>query len=407
MIIRFCLSLAAKSPSCYEELRNSRVLILPSQRTLRDYRNFIKQKTGFNEGVILDLINKTESYFDVQRYVVVLIDEMKLKANLVFDKSTGGLVGFTDLGDPELNYAAMEKVDELAYHAMVFLLLGVCTDLKYPFAYFGTDGVSGVDIFLLFWEAVCILECTCNLWVIAVTSDGAAPNRRFYSLHTKMDGDINRPVTYCTRNLYAPDRYIFFFSDAPHLIKTARNCLYQSGSGKTRYLWNAGKNLLWEHFARIYHMDSENSLKLLPKVTYDHIKLTPYSKMRVSLAVQILSSTMATVLRKYIGGEANATAKFCEMVDAYFDCLNVRNKSEHIRKRKPNLAPYEDVNDRRFTWLENEFLKFFDSWKESIEERPGNFTKNAQSQMFMSRQTFEGFQITTYSLIEATKYLYH
>ena len=30
MIIRFCLSLAAKSPSCYEELRNSGVLVLPS-----------------------------------------------------------------------------------------------------------------------------------------------------------------------------------------------------------------------------------------------------------------------------------------------------------------------------------------------------------------------------------------
>lgn len=36
MIIRFCLSLAAKSPSCYEELRNSKVLILPSQRRPKD-----------------------------------------------------------------------------------------------------------------------------------------------------------------------------------------------------------------------------------------------------------------------------------------------------------------------------------------------------------------------------------
>ena len=35
MIIRFCLSLAAKSPSCYEELRNSGVLVLPSQRRLK------------------------------------------------------------------------------------------------------------------------------------------------------------------------------------------------------------------------------------------------------------------------------------------------------------------------------------------------------------------------------------
>ncbi|PFX26882.1 hypothetical protein AWC38_SpisGene8467 [Stylophora pistillata] len=42
MIIRFCLSLAVKSPSCYEELRNSKVLVLPSQRGLKDYRNAIR-----------------------------------------------------------------------------------------------------------------------------------------------------------------------------------------------------------------------------------------------------------------------------------------------------------------------------------------------------------------------------
>ncbi|PFX27521.1 hypothetical protein AWC38_SpisGene7781 [Stylophora pistillata] len=38
MIVRFCLSPAAKSPSCYEELRKSNILRLSSQRTLRDYK---------------------------------------------------------------------------------------------------------------------------------------------------------------------------------------------------------------------------------------------------------------------------------------------------------------------------------------------------------------------------------
>lgn len=47
MIIRYCLSLAAKSPSCYEEIRNSGILVLPSQRTLRDYRNYIRPTRGF------------------------------------------------------------------------------------------------------------------------------------------------------------------------------------------------------------------------------------------------------------------------------------------------------------------------------------------------------------------------
>ena len=47
MIIKFCLSLAAKSPSTYSDLRfdgknNSGFLILPSLRTLRDYKNYIR-----------------------------------------------------------------------------------------------------------------------------------------------------------------------------------------------------------------------------------------------------------------------------------------------------------------------------------------------------------------------------
>ena len=37
--------------------------------------------------------------------------------------------------------------------------------------------------------------------------------------------------------------------------------------------------------------------------------------------------------------------------------------------------------------------------------RPGNSTQNARERMFLSWQTFEGIQITVYSLIEATRYL--
>lgn len=49
-VIKFCLSVAAKSSSAYDQLRldkdGSGVLILPSQKTLRSYRNYIKPKQG-------------------------------------------------------------------------------------------------------------------------------------------------------------------------------------------------------------------------------------------------------------------------------------------------------------------------------------------------------------------------
>ena len=124
-------------------------------------------------------------YFDMQRYVVLLFDEMKIKSNLVFDKGTGELIGYVDLGDPEVNYATLDKIDKVASHAMVFLVRGVCTELKFSLAYFATDGVTSGQMMPLFWEAVAVLEMSCNLWVIAATSDGASPNRRFYRMHDK------------------------------------------------------------------------------------------------------------------------------------------------------------------------------------------------------------------------------
>ena len=220
MIMRLCLSLAAKSPSCYEELKNSNVLVLPSQRQLRDYRNAIRPERGFQHEVVKVLQSEKESYFYVQRYVVLLFDEMKIMANLVFDKVNGELIGLTDLGDPHLNFGSLGKFDEVASYTLAFLVRGVCTELKFCLAHFATRGVTAPQLMPLFWEAVALLETTCNLWVIAATSDGASPNRRFYRQQKSLDEGADTEVCYCTINLFVPHRFLYFFSDAPQLVKT-------------------------------------------------------------------------------------------------------------------------------------------------------------------------------------------
>lgn len=187
-------------------------------------------------------------------------------ANLVLDKTTGELIGFTDLGDPDLNFGGLEKVDMIATHALPLLVCGVCTDLKFGLAHFVTTGITAAQLMPLFWEAVCILETTCNLWVIEATSEGASPNKRFYRLHKPLDGGADGDVCYCTVNLYAPHRFVYFFSDAPHLVKTTRNCPKSSGSvSGTRYMWNNGQYILWQNITEIVYQDNDNGLKLLPK----------------------------------------------------------------------------------------------------------------------------------------------
>ena len=55
--------------------------------------------------------------------------------------------------------------------------------------------------------------------------------------------------------------------------------------------------------------------------------------------------------------------------------------------------------------MKKDFTEYFESWKASIDNRPGNFTKQARSNMFLAWQTYEGLLITVNSFVEATRYL--
>ena len=141
---------------------------------------------------------------------------------------------------------------------------------------------------------------------------------------------------------------------------------------------------MWEHISKLYSEDLKRELKMLPRLSFGHIKLTPFSVMRMNLAAQILSKSVSLVLKNYCPPEVAGTALFCEMFDSFFACFNVRNIKQHTRKKKPFLAPYTTKDDMRFGWLENSMLGFLWKWKESKEKRPGNFCKGDKARMFIS-----------------------
>ena len=416
MIIRYCLSLAAKSSSFYDEIRydeknKSGFLVLPSRRRLRDYKNYIRPQQGFNDKVVNELRDIVEKFESVEKYGILLMDEMKIQENLVWDKHTGDLIGFVDLGDAELNYATLQKNDKIATHVLVFLVRSIVNPLKFSLANFSTTSATSVQLFPLFWKAVVILEENVGMKIVGVTSDGASANRHMYRMHLHMARveDINPDVdvTYRTLNIMAEEkRYIYFISDPPHLIKTARNCLANSLAGRcTRSMWNNGNFLTWNHISKLFYDDLNCGLHLVPKITNEHIALTPFSVMNVRLAAQVLSESVFQALQAYGPVDSVGTAIYCRMFDQFFDCLNVRNSVEAVTKLKPFLKPYESQNDERFTWLIDTFLKYFTDWKESIAARPGQFTDNARANMFISWQTFEGIKLTVHSSIELIKYL--
>ena len=115
ILIRFCLNLVSKSPSACEELRNNGkvgtgFLIQAQPTETRDFRNYIKPQRGINKAIIIDvLVEKTKDFTPPERNVLLSFDEMKIRYGFVWDKHSGDLIGYVDLGDVEVNYATLKK----------------------------------------------------------------------------------------------------------------------------------------------------------------------------------------------------------------------------------------------------------------------------------------------------------
>ena len=204
------------------------------------------------------------------------------------------------------------------------MVKSIVNPLSISLATFATTGDSSFQVMPIFGTAIRYLEII-YLKVISATADGASPNRKFFRIHKFMDGDAGKKRCLQSTTYYAKvNRFIFFFSGVPHLIKTSRNCIANSGAGRaTRFMWNNGLYILWSHISQLYYDDLDCGLKLVNKLTSDHINLTPYSAMRVRLAAQVVSDTVGNVLNEFGPPKAAGTAQFCLMMDKCFDYLKV------------------------------------------------------------------------------------
>ncbi|XP_006822336.1 uncharacterized protein LOC102801799 [Saccoglossus kowalevskii] len=165
----------------------------------------------------------------------------------------------------------------LASHVLVLMVRGLASSLQMSLGYFPTDGCKSDNLYPIIWDTITWLEVTCNLKVMVSTSDGASWNRKFYRMH-RVKGAPRDMVVFKTRNLWSDDeRFIYFVSDVPHLIKTTRNCWANSEAHrKSRSLWN-GNPILWRHLSELIMDDRTRDIHLLNKIGYEHINLTSFS----------------------------------------------------------------------------------------------------------------------------------
>jgi len=134
-----------------------------------------------------------------------------------------------------------------------------------------------------------------------------------------------RKLLVVTRNkpwlIYEDDK-IFFMYGTLHLLKSVRNNFKKYDFKHQNHIYS------WTDIVSFYNLDKDKVPRLAPKLKEIHIKLPPFSPMRVCLAAQTFSHTVSSAILTFVSNnqlclKAVYNAKFINLLDNLFDVFNV------------------------------------------------------------------------------------
>lgn len=115
-IISVALGLYLKSPSAYEMLKKTNMLVLLSKRLLQYYKNSVKQPVGISADNLqwMKMECSRQSVPDFGKHGGLIIDEMAIQDDLVIERAGDAwkLVGMVDMGETNNNISVICKKDK-------------------------------------------------------------------------------------------------------------------------------------------------------------------------------------------------------------------------------------------------------------------------------------------------------
>lgn len=377
------LSLFKKSPKAYKLM--CKHFTLPSRKVLKSLLAQIKLSPGINP-LIFEELKETVSNMVVQdRLCTLIFDEMSITPQLHYNIYTDDLVGFENYGK--------EKTANFANHVLVFMVKGVKRNFKQPVAYYFTQTLKTTKLKEIINEVITNVQAT-GLKIIATVCDQSSTNvsainnliAEAKQTYLQVGKEWRKDIILINNNEIIP------LYDTPHLIKGIRNNLLNK---EMIYVHESKiKNVKWEYFQRVFAADrSHGELRLLPKLTIEHIEPEKIKKMRVKNAVQVLSYSMAVatdnlVARGSVPEICREVIPFILMVDKVFDSLNGSSFSpangKQYRCAAKRNSPHHEL------W--NEAIKMFQTIKFMVRNRENRPIERSIPSVNNLIKTIEGFK---------------
>ncbi|XP_063237529.1 uncharacterized protein LOC134539428 [Bacillus rossius redtenbacheri] len=302
------LALYKRLPKCYTLL--STVFELPSKKSLSNTLARISWRPGYNKNIFESLVKTVSGMDAIDRTCLLLFDEMPLKERLQYDSRTDSIVGFEDWGH-------LGKRDKFGSHALVFLLKGLRRKWVQPVAFYVTAGSLSVELL----RSVLQSCWRAGLNVVATVCNMKASNSRMLR---RLGATEDNP------SLHIGCNSVVTLYNPPQLLKATRNMLFKHNvlvkhnvAGRTKE-----STASWSVFGKARDIDRRREpFRILSKLTDDHLEPRGEAVENVAMAAQVLSSTVATTIRRFVSAgllepSALATAHFAGLCDALLDSLN-------------------------------------------------------------------------------------
>ena len=316
---KFALTTNFYSARAYEHVR--KIFSLPHPRSLSAWTSSVDCEAGFFDDVfdhMEKLVEKDHKHADS----CLVVDGMGIKESREWDKNKDRIIGFTDYGEG----IVLDDPEEIASEAIVFMLVGMRKHWKYPVGYVLANKINADNLHCLIRKSL-DLSVEHNIKVRAVTMDGTSTN---FSAMKQFGCKAGTDLELLDGSFDFPgyDYKLYFHPDPPHMLKLARNALHEYEI----FVDEDGKQIKWSHIKDLHKLQQdEDGLKLGNKLSSRHIKYQR-NKMKVKLAAQTLSSSVASAI-EFLRKEnhpsftdSDGTVRFIRVVDRLFDLLNSRNQ---------------------------------------------------------------------------------
>jgi len=244
---------------------------------------------------------------------------MDIKKHVTFDRHSGKVYGFVDLGNGPLD----DPLQPHATKALVLIAVSIIGHWKLPLAYLFTDSTNA-QLQATLIESVITQLYQSGCVAVSLTFDGLAANLKtvqFLGGNLDIEKFFSRFPHPCISGFY-----VSVVLDTCHMMKLFRNLLdeYQQ-----ILVPNFGL-AQWKHVENLNAKQQDEGLTLGNKLSIRHINYK-LQKMKVRLAVQLLSSSVSRALKflRLSGvtqfSDTLPTEILLSTVDKLFDILNSRS----------------------------------------------------------------------------------